>query len=231
MKLACGECPVRDRAACAALTDDERDELARAGRVRVLARGETLFSAGEANRACATLISGMLKVTRTRADGSERILALIHPAGFIGELFQPFAQHDVVALGESRMCVFAGSSFDAALDRYPALTRALLRRTQEDLYASRELIALSGSGSARSRVAGSLLGIARAASDAPCHGSQRFDLPLTRGELAEMLGLTIETVSRTLTALERDGVVKRKGARGIELIDPARLADLAEAED
>ena len=230
MTLACSTCPVRDRAACSALGEQERDELARAGRTRVLARGETLFTAGESERACATLISGMLKVTRIRADGSERILALIHPAGFVGELFQPFAKHDIVALGESRLCVFAGSSFDAALDRYPALARALLRRTQEDLYASRELLALSGSGSARSRVTGSLLAMARAASQSPCHGTESFDLPLTRGDWADMLGLTIETVSRTLTALEREGAIKRGGSRGIELVDPARLSELGEVE-
>lgn len=135
-----------------------------------------------------------------------------------------------MALGESRLCVFAGSSFDAALDRYPALARALLRRTQEDLYASRELLALSGSGSARSRVTGSLLAMTRAASQSPCHGTERFDLPLTRGDWADMLGLTIETVSRMLAALEREGAIKRGGSRGIELVDPARLSELGEVE-
>ena len=58
-----------------------------------------------------------------------------------------------------------------------------------------------------------------------------FDLPLTRGEIAALLGLTIETVSRQLTALERDGVIRRNGARGIELVDAARLEAVRPAED
>ena len=61
------------------------------------------------------------------------------------------------------------------------------------------------------------MSMARAASDSPCHPSQSFDLPLTRGEIAGMLGTTIETVSRQLSALEGEAVIRREGARGIRI--------------
>ncbi|MBX7526315.1 Crp/Fnr family transcriptional regulator [Qipengyuania vesicularis] len=223
MSLSCATCPVRDRAACAVLDEAERDELARVGRTRKLSKGETLFAAGESGAACATLKSGALKITATDIDGRERILSLVHPSGFVGEMFAPYMRHDVVALGESELCVFSGPAFADAIERYPRLAQALLRRTQEDLFASRELLALTGNSSAEQRVAGALLSMARAASDSPCHPATRFDLPLSRGELADMLGLTIETVSRMLTRFERDGAIRREGKRGIELIDPALL--------
>lgn len=164
---------------------------------------------------------------RNDAEGNERILALVHPAGFVGELFQPFASHDVVALADSELCLFTGERFSAAVDRYPALAKALLRRAQEDLYAGRELLGLAGSGAASTRVAGALLALAKAASESPCHPAHKFDLGLSRGELANMLGLTIETVSRTIGKLERERVIRREGMRGIELLDPARLSHLA----
>jgi CRP/FNR family transcriptional regulator len=227
MNLACAECPVRDRAACAVLEESERDALAKAGRIRELKRGETLFAAGEPVSSCATLVSGALKVAALDAEGREQILALIHPAGFVGEFFRPFAEHDVIALSDSRLCVFAGQAMEEAIEAYPALARALLRRTQEDLHASRLLQALTGKTSGRGKVAGLLLGFARAASDSPCHPAVRFDLPLSRGEIANMLGLTIETVSRQITQLEREGAITRKGKRGIELVDPALLSEAA----
>ncbi|OYW44181.1 MAG: transcriptional regulator [Sphingomonadales bacterium 12-68-11] len=223
MGSACAGCPVRDRAACSVLSEEERDSLARAGRMRTLGRGELLFAAGDEDAACATLVRGALKVTSVDEEGRERILALIHPAGFIGELFAPFAHHDVVALGESELCVFARRDMNAALDRHPALARALLRRSEEDLHRSRQLLALDARPSARDKVGSLLLALAEAASDSPCHPARQFDLPLTRGEMGNMLGLTIETVSRALTKLENDRVIQRKGARGIELLDPARL--------
>lgn len=224
MSLACETCPVRDSAACAVLTSDERADLARAGRHRKLARGEVLFHAGSADPACATLVRGALKIATTDIDGNERILALVHPAGFVGELFQPFARHDVVALGEAEVCLFGAGDFEAALAQHPSLAQALLRRSQADLHQSRALLALSASNSARVRVGGAILALAEAASDSPCHPARSFDLPLTRGELANLLGLTIESVSRALTRLERDGAIRREGRRGIELLDPARLS-------
>ncbi|GAA4053257.1 Crp/Fnr family transcriptional regulator [Parerythrobacter jejuensis] len=226
MTLACAQCPVRDSAACAVLTEEERADLARAGRTVTLKKGETLFSAGDEDHACATLVTGALKVTSYDREGEERILALIHPAGFVGELFQPFAQHDVVALTDSQLCVFARSAMEEALDNHPALTTALLRRSQKDLHAARELLELTGKQDAATRLAGLIMAMARAASDSPCHPAQKFDLPLSRGEMAQMLGLTIETVSRRMSKFEKDGLVAKKGARGIELVDPARLTAL-----
>jgi CRP/FNR family transcriptional regulator len=223
MSLDCSSCPVRHRAACSVLDVEERDSLARAGRTRKLKRGETLFAAGDENAACATLLKGALKIAAVDEEGTERILALVHPAGFIGELFAPLAHYDVVALTDSELCVFPKSEIGRAVDHNPKLAQALLRRSQEDLLQSRELLALSGRRSASAKVAGLLIGLAEAASDSSCHAAREFDLPLTRGEIAGMLGLTIETVSRAITKFEREGMIQRRGARGIELIEPARL--------
>lgn len=227
MNLTCSTCPVRENAACAVLTLEERDTMASAGRTRVLRRGEMLFAAGDEQAACATLISGALKVSAIDQDGNEQILALVHPAGFIGELFAPFAHHDVVALTESRLCTFARGDIERAINDYPALARALLRRSQADLLASRSLLELTGNASAEARLAALLHDFAAAASDSSCHLASEFELPLTRGEMANMLGLTIETVSRKLGELEDMGAIIRMGKRGIGLRDAQMLQDIS----
>lgn len=227
MNVRCEQCPVRDSAACSVLTEEERDALSKSGRTRALTRGELLFAAGDEATACATLTRGALKVCAYDSEGDEHILALIHPAGFTGEMFAPFARHDVVALTDSELCVFPKAELTQAVENYPALSLALLRRAEEDLHASRDLAALSTRKSAEARIAGLIMGMAGAASDSPCHLAQQFDLPLTRGEMANMLGLTIETVSRRISALESDGAIARRGKRGIELLNPAHLRQLA----
>ena len=98
-----------------------------------------LFAAGDDEAACATLVSGALKVSAIDREGTEQILSLVHPSGFIGELFTPFAHHDVVALTESRLCTFARRDIERAIEDYPALARALLRRSQADLLATRNV--------------------------------------------------------------------------------------------
>ena len=225
--LACEECPVRDRAACSALSGEERRELARIGRNRSLKAGEILFHAGEEAPACATLISGALKISSIDSDGIERILSLVHPAGFVGEMFAPVAHHDVIAVAESEVCLFPSDSYGKAIERFPALGRALLRRSAEDLFASRSLIDLMGRRTAIQRVAGFIKAMADAASASPCHPAERFQLPLSRADIGSMLGLTIETVSRQIGRLEREGAIARDGARGILLKDAARLEALA----
>ena len=225
--LACASCPVRDSAACAVLSEAERDALAAAGRTRVLKRGEMLFAAGDDEAACATLVSGALKVSAIDREGTEQILSLVHPSGFIGELFTPFAHHDVVALTESRLCTFSRGDIERAIEDYPALSRALLRRSQEDLLATRNLLEMTAHASAEARLAALLHDFAVAASDSSCHLASEFELPLTRGEIANMLGLTIETVSRKFGELEDIGAIRRKGKRGIELVNPALLHELS----
>jgi CRP/FNR family transcriptional regulator, anaerobic regulatory protein len=224
--LACSTCPVRDRAACSALDERERAKLARIGRHRDIKRGETLMAAGDDNIACATLISGALKIASYDSEGTERILSLVHPAGFVGEMFAPVGHHDVVALADSRLCVFSRKEYEAAIQEFPALATALLRRSASDLFDTRSLIDLMGRRSAEARVAGLIDAFAKAASDSPCHPASRFELPLTRGEMAGLLGLTIETVSRQLSRLEKQGLIQRYGARGIEIRDAPALHEL-----
>jgi CRP/FNR family transcriptional regulator len=223
--LPCAACPVRDRAACSALPVDERHRHARTGRIRRLRRGDLLFAAGDESLAFATLVTGALKIAAFDEEGAEAILALVHPGSSIGELFAPFARHDVIALSDSEVCLFPKSEMARVVERHPSLALALLRRSQEDLGQSRDLLVLSRLRSASARVAGFLVALSGDGQhgQAPCE----LELPMTRGEIAGMLGLSIETVSRALTGLERDGVIRRKGARGIELVDPARLAQSA----
>jgi CRP/FNR family transcriptional regulator len=218
---------VRDAAACAALTADERQQLAKLGHHRRLHRGEVLFSAGDANAISATLTKGVLKVSNFDRDGTEHIVSLIHPAGFAGELFAPIAQHEIVALTESEVCVFPRKEYERSLERFPALARALLRRSTGELTETRSLLASVTSRTAMQRVSGLLIALSRAANDVECHTAQSFDLVLTRGEIASFLGMTIETVSRQLTKLESEGVIRRNGARGVEIIDAARLGNLS----
>ncbi|TRD10532.1 Crp/Fnr family transcriptional regulator [Erythrobacter insulae] len=227
MNSNCATCPVKDSAACSVLTEEERNALASAGRTRDLKRGEMLFAAGDEDAACATLVTGALKVSAIDRDGNEQILALVHPSGFIGELFSPFAHHDVVALTNSRLCTFARKDIERAIDEFPSLARALLRRSQEDLLATRGLLELNATADAETRLAALIHDFAAAASHTSCHLASEFELPLTRGEIANMLGLTIETVSRKLGEIEDNGAIKRKGKRGIEIIDPALLQVLS----
>ncbi|MEG3148023.1 Crp/Fnr family transcriptional regulator [Sphingomonas sp. RT2P30] len=221
----CTVCPVRDAAVCAALDPGELDAFSRIGRHRRFARGETIFAAGDDSVACATLVRGAVKLCSTGADGVERIVALVHPAGLLGQLFFAQIRYDAVALTDSELCLVPRADFERLMSAAPALQQSVLQRSVTDLDEARALTDLIGRRDARGRVAGLLLAFADAAGPG-CHRAQRFDLPLTRGEIAGLLGLTIETVSRQLSALEQGGLIERAGTRGIVLRDADGLSAL-----
>jgi CRP/FNR family transcriptional regulator len=219
----CDDCPVRDHAVCAALSSGERDELARIGHHRDFKRGETIFAAGDDSIACATLVSGAIKLSQYDSEGTERIQALVHPAGFLGQLFAAEVEQHATALCDSRLCLFPRADFERLMARHPALTRAILDRTLSELRETRSLVDLIGRRDARARVVGLLLSFARTAGTSPCTLADAFDMPLTRGEAAGLLGITIETVSRQLGRLEEEGLISREGSRGIVLRDVGAL--------
>ncbi len=220
----CADCPVADRAVCASLDESDRSALAKLGHRRRFRRGDTLVRADEPNLVAATLVSGAAKISNIDADGVERIVALVHPAGLLGQCFAPRNPHFVTALSDGEACLFPRDRFETAIAAHPALATRVLAETVRELEESRMLIDMIGKRSATARVAALLLAFARAASASPCHDAVRFDLPLTRGDMAQLLGLTIETVSRQLVALEQDGLIAREGRRGIAIRDPDALA-------
>ncbi|MDB5675970.1 MAG: hypothetical protein JWM65_2952 [Sphingomonas bacterium] len=225
MPASCDTCPVRDDAVCAALGPAELAAFRRIGHHRRFARGETIFAAGDESVSCATLVRGAVKLCSNGADGTERIVALVHPAGLLGQLFFPQIRYDAVALTDSELCLVPRKDFERLMREAPALQQGVLQRSINELDDARALADLIGRRDARGRVAGLLLAFAEAAGPG-CHHVARFELPLTRGEMAGLLGLTIETVSRQLGMLEEQGLLARHGARGIEIRDAPALGAL-----
>lgn len=211
--LGCDDCPVRDLAVCAGLGDSERHALARLGRRKSYARGETIFLAGDESLACATLVSGAIKLSRIDSEGVERTVALLHPAGFLARLFATQIDCTATALTATDVCLFPREVIEREMRGHPGFMERVLRATVEQLDESRALIDLIGRRDARARVAGLLLVFLAGCCDGPPADGARIELPLTRGEMASLLGLTIETVSRQMTALEADGAIRRVGLK------------------
>jgi CRP/FNR family transcriptional regulator len=223
----CPTCGARERAVCGVLTGPELRALSKAGHRRTLARGQTLVWAGDEAAACANVVAGVLKITAVDAGGRERIAGLLYPGDFIGHPFGGRELHTVTAASDAELCVFARADFAAALGRFHHMAGALLQRTLDALDASRLANLMIGQTSARARVAGFLSDLAARAPGAGCAGAP-VGLPVTRGEMAELLGLTIETVSRQMTALRGERVIETPSLKTFLVLDPAALARAAE---
>lgn len=229
----CSDCAVRDQALCGSLNDQELQALNALGQRRYVARGESVMWAGDESVICANLLSGVLKLVASTADGREQIVGLLHAADFVGQPYAEQADFTITALTDAELCVFPRVPFERVLEDHVRMERLLLHRTLQALSAARGRMLALARKSAEEKVAGFLLDMAaRAGSDgcrATADGPVTFDLPLTRGQMADVLGLTIETVSRQMTKLKAAGVIRLPGGRAITISDPAALEDRSEA--
>ncbi len=177
----------------------------------------------------ANVVSGVLKLSTSVHDGREQIVGVVYPSDFIGRPFGKTSPHSVTALSDARLCVFPRGTFDMFARAHPDLEHRLLRQTLDELDRARSWMLLLGRGSAREKVATFIRDIAErlaAEGDAPLG---RFELPLSRQQIADILGLTIETVCRQLTAMKRAGVIDLIGRRAVAILDANRLEDMAQA--
>lgn len=226
---ACEGCAVRAHAMCSTLDEQEREKFARLGRQMAVSGGQTLMWEGDDAMVVANVVSGALKLSTSSSDGREQIVGVVYPADFIGRPFGKTSPHSVTALTDARLCVFPRSAFDGFSREHPDLEHQLLRRTLDELDRAREWMRLLGRASAREKVATFILDMAQRL--APCSGKplDQFDLPLSRQQMADVLGLTIETVCRQLTAMKRAGVIDLPSRRAVEIRDREGLEDLAQA--
>lgn len=184
--------------------------------------------AGAESLVCATLLSGVLKLSAATSDGREQIVGLHFPSDFIGRPYSDTIPFTVSALTDAELCVIPRDRFEALLAQNVAMERLLLQRTFAALDAARTRLLILSRSTAAEKVAGFIVSMAehaRGVSDfqALPGGPVTFDLPLTRGQIAELLGLTIETVSRQLTRLKVAGVLALPGVRSVTIRDAAAL--------
>nr|AGU10203.1 Crp-like helix-turn-helix domain [uncultured organism] len=229
----CTDCTIRDASLCGSLDDEELRALNTLGERRHYPRGSAVIRAGEESAICGNILSGTLKLATSTSDGREQIVGLLHRAEFVGHPYAEKSGHSVEALTNVELCVFPRSQFQRVMEDHVRLERLLLQRTLAALEEARARMLLLGRKSAGERVADFLLEMTRKAGENGCRpspaGPLTFDLPLTRGQMADVLGLTIETVSRHLTKLKKAGVIALSGARTVTISDQRALEALSEA--
>lgn len=224
----CDLCVVRNRAICAALDSKELEALNAIGRRRNLAAGESLMWEGEESLLVANVIEGVLKLSTGTEDGREQIVGVVYPSDFIGRPFGSTTSHGVTALTDARVCVFSRRDFDAFAQQHPELEHKLLERTLGELDRTRRWMLLLGRKSAGEKVASFLLELSERLTDPGCQASfapreRRIVLPFSRQQIADVLGLTIETVSRQFTRLKAEGIIDLPSRREVIIRDAEGL--------
>lgn len=227
----CGDCPIRNHAICAALDDSELAILRRIGRVKIIPAGQTLMWEGDEATIVANVVEGVLKLSTSLGDGREQIVGVAYPADFIGRPFGERVPYTVTAITDVRLRAFQRAGFEEFAQEHPKLEHKMLQRTLGELDRAREWMLLLGRKTAQEKLATFLLYMPDRLSETVCEAPDvpvdEFVLPFGRQQMADLLGLTIETVSRQLGELIKAGLITLKNQREVTIVDRERLEELA----
>lgn len=225
-EVECSDCPIRHRAVCARCETEELDRLEQIKYYRNFEAGQTIAWAGDDMTFVASVVRGVATLSQTLQDGRTQMVGLLLPSDFMGRPGRKTSPYDVTAVSDVTLCCFRRKPFEQLLTTTPHIAERLLDMSLDELDAAREWMLVLGRKTAREKIASLLTIIARREATAglvAAKGTIVIDLALTREAMADYLGLTLETVSRQISALKGEGIIVLDGKRRILVPDIRRL--------
>jgi CRP/FNR family transcriptional regulator len=226
---ACRNCNVRHAGICGALDVAQLQTLARHTRATRYKVGSELFGDETDITSYANVVSGVIKLMKVLEDGRQQVVGLKFANDFIGRVHATSNTLSAEAASDVELCQMPRAILEAMLDDNRPLERRLMVEALRELDEAREWMVTLGRKSAAERVASFLYLIALHVRPGLAQVSTEieYDLPLTRSDMADFLGLSIETVSRQLTELRRMEIVVIRNKRHVTIPDTERLRQRA----
>ena len=207
---------------CARCDDDELARLEEIKSYKTFEAGQPIIWRGDELVTFASVVTGIASLSRTMEDGRTQVVGLLLPSDFIGRPGREYVDFDVTAVTEVTLCQFQRKPFEKLVEEVPHISQRMMEMALDELNAAREWMVLLGRKTAREKIATFLEMVVRR-STIPNQAVAQYSLPLTREEIANFLGLTLETISRQLSAMKKDGIVEFEGRRNFFIKNLAAL--------
>lgn len=221
----CQECPIRHRAVCARCDADELEVLNNMKTYRQFAAGDVILWRGEPLEFVASLVTGAASLSKTLEDGRTQMVGLLLPSDFIGRPGRSEIEFDVTATTDVTLCCFNRAPFEKLVEETPHVAQRLMELALDELDAAREWMLLLGRKTAREKIATFVEMLARRSHSPDADPTKSITLHLTRDQIANYLGLTLETVSRHFSALKKEGVIAFSDRHHLQVIDIPALQE------
>ena len=222
----CATCEVRALSVCKTIPDADLARLAAITVVTETPAGQGFIDEGEPATCFFIVTVGTAKLFKLLPDGRRQITGFVGPGQFLGLAVSGTYAFSAEVIEPVRYCRFPRAALRTLLDDFPLMEKQLLEVASNELVAAQEQMLLLGRKTARERLASFLLTQSRRGMPSG-HLRRQFMLPVTRNDIADYLGLTIETVSRTFTRLGAEGLIDITTHNGLVICDPVGLEKLA----
>jgi CRP/FNR family transcriptional regulator len=221
----CAQCGIRMFSVCAALDMRELCDLEALGREASFAPKSVLFAQDQPADAVFNVTEGVVRLYKLLPDGKRQIVGFALPGDFLGLAMAERYGFSADAVQDVKVCRFPREAFSSFVDAKPHLLRRLHEFATHELSLAQDQMVLLGRRTAEEKVASFLIGL-RSRLARINMASVTVPLPMTRQDIADFLGLTIETVSRIFARLAREKAILIV-PDGVRLLDVPRIEALA----
>lgn len=227
LPLQCAHCDVRDLTLCAPLDCAEMERLTAILKVMDFATGTLIAEEGEAADHVFNVTGGAVRLYKLLSDGRRAITGFLFPGDFLGLTARVTYTCSAEALTPVRLCRFPRRKLEGLFSEMPKLERRLLAMASSELAAAQDQMVLLGRKTASEKLASFLLQLSRR-QEARHLPPDPVTLPMGRADIADYLGLTTETVSRTITQFKTTGLISLQPQGRVALRDRQALEECAE---
>ena len=224
----CHGCAVREIAVCNVLEQGDLAQFKTMGGHQHLNPGQPLFHEGDDATQVFNVTEGALKIYKLLPDGRRQVMGFMFPGDFLGISVSDEHAFTAEALADTHMCRFGRGRFDDFVEEHPELERQLYSLAAHELAAAQAQMVLLGRKSAAERLATFFLDLAQRRERVEKQNVAVIDLPMSRSDIADYLGLTKETVSRVLAQLKRRRLIRLVTLNRIEILDREGLDAIAQ---
>lgn len=227
MNIPCHSCPARNSPLCSVFTDAEIEDLFVLAHIRRIGAGEYLLHEEDPVRQVYNISSGALALERLASNGAKQIMAFCYAGDFIG--ISSGRSYSVSARGLKPLtaCQWQEADLQSLYKQYPKLETRVHEITSRVVEAIMDQLFVLGRKKATEKIAWFLLFIETRQANVDGR-ALRFDMPMTRVDIADYLGLTVETVSRAFTLLKNKGLIDITDKWTITIKDRAALTSLGD---
>ncbi len=205
--------------------------IAQQGALLKVQSDHIIFHEGDESDSVYEIVKGMVKLYKLLPDGRRQITGFVSAGDLMGLAHKDTFTHTSEAVTEVVLFRIPKARFDRFVDEVPGLARSLLNAAQDELHFAHDQLLLLGRKTALERIASFLLTMTERFGELVEGGTTSIPVPMRRCDIADYLGLTIETVSRGLSRLKKDGIVKDLNGGRTMLVDQDRLIDLSAGDD
>ena len=186
------------------------------------------FHEGDPAKRVFMVTHGALKLYTLLADGRRQITGFMFPGDFLGISVDEEYAFTVEALEDTELWWFSREAFDRFISENPKVERELYRMAAHELAEAQRQMVLLGRKAAAERLASFFVALLERAERASGKSETSFDLPMSRIDIADYLGLTKETVSRMLAHLRSRGLIRLQSQDRVEVLNRRGLTEIAD---